>query len=125
MRIHTLRLCSAYYYDNQSRPVCKAQTNHMNGSDTYLSSYTFTGKKLKECHIHSSQNHHTGIREEKVYTYDGFDRLASKTYDTTASTGWLQRPMPSTGRATCHRRHIPMMLWAGLQRRVREHRRPP
>ena len=80
MRIHTLCLCSAYYYDNQSRPVCKAQTNHMNGSDTYLSSYTFTGKKLKECHIHDSQNCRTGIREEKVYTYDGFDRLVSASY---------------------------------------------
>ena len=76
----TTRTCTAYYYDNQSRPVCRKKTNHLGGSETYHTAYTFTGNISREKHIHKSKYRRGGITEETVYSYDGFDRLASKTF---------------------------------------------
>lgn len=69
-------LLTAMYYDNKGRVVQSRTIDHREGLDTDCFHYTFTGKVLKQLHVHEENgSQFIKIKEVSDYTYDSAERL--------------------------------------------------
>ena len=68
-----LQLRSVIHYDNKGRETKRISTNHLDGTETEETTYTFTGKPSKVVLTHTAPGK-SDVRQEYNYTYDSADR---------------------------------------------------
>ena len=69
---------SAMYYDSRYNVSQVKATNHFGGTETTCTSYTYTGKPQNVRIQHTASSTGTLV-EDYTYTYDGADRVSSRT----------------------------------------------
>ena len=94
---------SAMYYDSHYRVAQVKSTNHFGGTETTSTSYTYTGKPENVRIQHASTKTGTLV-QNCTYTYDGADRMSSRTLSITngvpALTCTMQYEYDALGRLT-------------------------
>ena len=94
---------SAQYYDSHYRVAQVKATNHFGGTETTSTSYTYTGKPENVRILHASTKTGT-LTENLSYTYDGADRMSTRTLSVTngvpALTCTMQYEYDALGRLT-------------------------
>lgn len=81
---------TALFYDIKGQLVSSRSTNHIGGTETTYSDYTFTGQPLSSVHIHTAINK-TTLTEKTFNHYDVYGRLSSTDYTINGKTVKLQQ----------------------------------
>lgn len=71
-------LCSALYYDDLGRVVQSKASNLLGGFDKSYLALNFTGRPLKELHVHTGAGNAPASRVEELYTYS-YDHAGRQT----------------------------------------------
>jgi len=102
----TMRGAQSLYYDGEGRVVQRITLNHLGGTDTELTDYTFTGLPEKVVRIHAGKDE-SRYTETIRYAYDNTDRLLTITHrmDNETEEKICDRMYDGTGNLNADRRN--------------------
>ena len=97
-----VRLYSSFYYDYRGNVVQSHEQNHLGGYEHRYYQLTFTGKPLKEMHVHTTPD--TTNIDIYEYSYDNMERLLAVTvrHDGASAVTLCQNTYNSLGQLATH-----------------------